>query len=515
MPKLLVGDVLRSTTRKFPNKTGFVFEDKRMTYATFENRVNRLANGLLSKGHQPGDHIAILAYNCIEYYEILFAMAKVGIVAVPMNFRFSDQEITYVVNHSDAIALIYDALFRERISHIRPDFGKVKADNYIVFDGNGPPGDLDYEKLVTISSPEEPDIPLDETMPWYIGYTSGTTGRPKGAVRSHRSNMLQVLNTFYCNKSGDVILLIMPTFHSNSIWYGLRSVYSGAAAVIYPSGGFNPTKILETIEREKITFTSMVPTMYTLILQVPDKEKYDISSCKTLLCSSAPLMTRTKERILEFFKGSELYEGYGSTEAGGVTMLFPKDQYRKVRSCGQPNRFTRVKILDEEGNECNPGEVGELFSISPGMFDGYYKQPKKDNEAFLGEWLSVGDMCKVDEEGYYYIVDRKHDMIISGGENIYPTEIDDLLSKHPKISQAFVIGVPDEKWGESAKAMVVLKPGEKLTEDEVILYCRTHLARYKCPKSVEFWKSLPTNPVGKILKQKIREKFWEGQEGKI
>jgi len=514
MPKLLIGDTLRATAIKFPDKTAFVFRDRRITYAAFDERVNRLANGFLAKGYKPGDHIAILAFNCIEYYEILYALAKAGMTAVPVNFRFVGPEISYIVNHGDARALIYEANFREAISGIRGEFEKVGADDFIVFGGEGDPGDADYEKFLAASNPADPEIDMDETTIWYIGYTSGTTGRPKGAMRSHRSSVLLASNVDLCCEN-DTVLLIMPIFHSNSIWFGSMGVYYGCTTVIYHSGGFNPREILEIMEREKVTFSSLVPTMYTMILQVPDKDKFDTTSIRRLLVSSAPLMTKTKEQILAFFKNSELFEGYGATETGIVTILRPEDQYSTVRSCGKPAPFVRIKILDHEGRECSPGEVGELYSISPSMFDGYYKQPEANAKAFRGQYAAVGDMASVDKEGFYYIVDRKNDMIISGGENIYPTEIDDILSKHPKIGQVAVIGVPDEKWGEAVKAVVMLKPGEQMTESEVIAYTKEHLAGYKCPKSVGFVDSLPLSPTGKILKRVLREQYWKGHEAKI
>jgi len=512
MPKLLVGDALRATARKLPDKTAFVFKDQRCTFRKFEERVNRFANGLSAQGYQPGDHIAILAFNCIEYYEILFALAKAGMVAVPVNFRLKAEEIVYVVNHGDAKALIYESCFRDILRPVRSEFDQVTG--YVVFGGERAAGDADYEDLLAASSPVDPEVEVSETTTWYIGYTSGTTGRPKGAMRSHRSNILLVSNSFYVEQES-VSLLIMPIFHFNSISFGLGGVYHGGTTVIYPSGGFNGREILEIIEKEKVTFSSMVPTMYTLIFQVPDKERFDTGSLKQLLTSSAPLMTKTKEQILEFFKSAELYEGYGSTETAGVTTLRPQDQYRKVRSCGQANAFCRIKLINVDGRECAPGEVGELYAVSAGLFEGYYKDTEKTTQAFMGEYATVGDMATVDEEGYYYIVDRKNDMIISGGENIYPTEVDDILSKHPKIFQAAVIGVPDEKWGEAVKAVIVCKPGEKLTETEVVAYCKEHLAGYKCPKTVDFWEALPLNPMGKILKREIRKNYWEGQETKI
>jgi acyl-CoA synthetase (AMP-forming)/AMP-acid ligase II len=514
MPQLVIGDTLRATARKFPNKTAFVFKDQRVTYKEFDERVNRLANGLLAKGYQPGDQVGILAYNCIEYYEILYAVAKAGMAAVPINFRFVGPEITYIMNHGDARVLIYEAGFREAIRDVRADFEKTGPDDFIVFGGEGDLGDTDYEELLAGASSTDPEIEVEETQMWYIGYTSGTTGLPKGASRSHRSCVMIAAFGSYIDQD-DVLLLIMPVFHSNSIWFGLVGVYHGSTVVLYPSSGFDAREILGIFEQEKVTFSSLVPTMYTLIFQVPDREKFDTSSLKTLLTSSAPLMTKTKEQILDFFQNADLWEGYGATESGGVTSLRPQDQYRKVRSCGQAGPFTRIKILRPDGSECEPGEVGELYAISPGMFEGYYKNPEATAKAHRDGYLSVGDMAQVDEEGYYYIVDRKNDMIISGGENIYPTEIDDLLSKHPKVFQAAVIGVPDEKWGEGVKAVIVPHPGQEVTEQEIIAYCKKNLAGYKCPKSVDFADSLPTNPTGKILKREIREKYWKGQEVKI
>ena len=514
MRQLLLGDSLRATTRKFPDKTAFVFKDRRLTYGQFEERVNRLANALLARGYRPGEHIGILAYNCIEYFEILYALAKAGLVAVPVNFRFIGGEITYAVNHGDARAMIYQASFREPINQVRAQFEKISAADFIVFDGRGDPGDADYEEVLASSNPAEPGLELPETTPWYIGYTSGTTGRPKGALRSHRSSILLASNMDLAHED-DVVLLIMPLFHSNSIWFGSMGVYYGCTTVIHHSGGFEAREILDEMDRERVTLSSLVPTMYTMILQLPDKDKYDTSSVRTLVVSSSPLMTKTKERILAFFKNSRLFEAYGSSELGLVTWLRPEDQYRTVRSCGKVASASQIKLINDQGRECGPGEVGELFAMGPGMFDGYYNQPEADKAAFLGEFASSGDMATIDEEGFYYLVDRKHDMIISGGENIYPTEIDDVLTKHPKIQLAAVIGVPDEKWGEAVKAVVILKPGEALAEEDVIAYCKEHLAGYKCPKSVDFADSIPMTPTGKLLKRELRSRYWDGAENKI
>ena len=511
MSHLIVGNALRAAACKFPDKVAFVFKDRRITYRDFEERVNRLANGLLAHGCRPGDHVAILAYNSIEYYEILYALAKAGMVAVPINFRLVGDEIRFIADNADAKFFIYEAPFREAIAPLRSVLHQIPTGNYMVFGGDGEPLDIQYEGLLAAANPADPGIVVHENTTWYIGYTSGTTGKPKGAMRSHRANILLAANNFYGLHPDTVSLLIMPILHYNSITFGLVTLYWGGTTVIYPSGNFSGREILEIIEREKVTFSSMVPTMYTVIFQVPDKDRFDTGSVERLLTSSAPLMTKTKEQILDFFKSAQLFEGYGATEIGSTTCLRPKDQYRKVRSCGQANPFCRIKLINAKGEECKPGEVGELYADTPGIFSGYYKDPEKTAKAFIGPYATVGDMAMMDEEGYYYIVDRKNDMIISGGENIYPTEVDNLLAKHPDIISAATIGVPDEKWGEAVKVIAVRKPGSNLTEAEVIAYCKQNLAGYKCPKSIEFWPELPLNTTGKIMKRLIRDKFWEGK----
>ena len=315
----------------------------------------------------------------------------------------------------------------------------------------------------------------------------------------------------------DKYLLIMPLFHSNSVWHSNLLLFIGGEVCIYPSGGFNPKEILEIIEKEKVTCTNMVPTMSNLVLSLPDKDKYDVSSMRWLVSSSAPLLTKTKEELFSFFKHSKLYEGYGSTETGAVTSLSPEDQLRKIRSIGKPYFSQEVRLLDPYGKDVPVGEVGELYSRGPTQMSGYNNDPEKTKKAFIGEWLSAGDMARMDEEGYLFLVDRKQDMIISGGENLYPTEVEEVLSKHPKIHELAVIGVPDEKWGETVKAVIVLKPGEEATEEEIIKFCEGKLAGYKKPKSIDFIPAaeMPKNPTGKILRRPLKEKYWRGKDVKI
>jgi long-chain acyl-CoA synthetase len=288
--------------------------------------------------------------------------------------------------------------------------------------------------------------------------------------------------------------------------------------VIFPSGKFDPEKVLQIIDKEKVTTSSMVPTMITRILELPDeiKNKYDMSSLSSLGSSSAPLLTKTKEQALDFFKNVRFSEGYGSTETGALTTLRHKDQMRKIRSIGQPNPDIEIKLVDEDGNVITePGKQGTLWAKARSAFIGYYKDPEKTAASIDGEWSTAGDVAYFDEEGYYYLADRKHDMIISGGENIYPAEIEEVISNLPQVSEVAVIGVPHEQWGEEVKALVVLREGEHLTEEEVLDFCKEHLAGYKRPRSVEFIDDFPRTATGKILKRILRKPYWEGQERQI
>jgi acyl-CoA synthetase (AMP-forming)/AMP-acid ligase II len=505
-----LGQMLNMSAHKYPAKEAIIFnkENKRLTYQMLEERANRLANALLGLGLQKGDRCAILSYNRSEWAEIYFGLAKTGIIAVPISFRFTMSEIEYVLGNSEPKALIYEEVFAPLIEQIRPN---VKVENYLCL---GKDNDLDYEDCLAKASTQPPGIRVIETDPFAITYTSGTTGFPKGAVVPH-NNLIEHLLIFFKEYGNvghkDRMLLIMPIFHANSTWFLQGLVMSGGTAVIHHSGGFNPEEILEVIDREKITITSVVPTMLTMILNLPEecKQKYDVSSLKRFLVGSAPLMTKTKEEIIEFFNGAELYEGYGSTETGVVAVLPPEDQLRKIRSIGLPTIGKDVCLLGEDGNEVEQGEIGELYTKGLGIvLKEYWKNPQATVEAFRGDWITVGDMARVDEEGYLYLEDRKKDMIISGGENLYPTEVENVLIKHPAVLEAVVIGIPDELWGEKVHAVVVVKDGMQVTEQELKDFAKDQLAGYKRPKSYDFVKELPKSATGKILRRKVKEPYW-------
>ena len=502
---------------KNPDKTAIIFGERRLTWRELDDRANRLASGMIGLGLNKGDKVTILSFSCPEMLELYVGLNKAGLVGVPMNFRNVGKEITYQVNNSDSKAFVFGEEFIDRVWPIRDQFEQVASSSFVVIGDQAPEGAVNYEALLSGAGSAHPGVEISEDDPSVYLYTSGTTGHPKGAVRSHRGAVLLGMNACieYGFNDSDVNLTAAPLFHSAPAFFANTHLFIGAPVCVLKV--FDPVLILEAIEREKITDFFMAPTMFSMILSLSDEEKarYDVSSVRCIISAGAPLHTNTKEAILDYFKGADLHEFYGSTESGIVTNLRPCDQRRKIRCVGQPFFGAEVKLLDAEGREVGPGEVGEIYTSNPSLLQEYYKNPEATQAGSRGRFFSVGDMARCDEEGYYYIVDRVQDMIISGGSNIYPAEIEETLHSHPKIQEAAVVGVPDEKWGESVKAIVVLKPGEASTEDEIIEFCKENMAGYKKPRSVDFVDELPRNPSGKILKRVIRKQYWKDKEFRV
>jgi long-chain acyl-CoA synthetase len=509
--QLTIANAFTMSANKYPDKEAVVFrkEDKRFTYKMLDERANRLANTLLGLGLKKGDRCAIFFNNRAEWGDCYIGMARAGIIPVPINFRLTPPEVEYILNDSTAKALIFEEELAAVIDQVKPN---VKVEHYICL-GKSQGKDLDYDTCLAKASAGVPDVQVDEDDIYFMPYTSGTTGFPKGICVTNKDLVLHLL--VFMKEHGsldrrDRMLIIMPCFHSNSSWFNLGLWMMGGTSVIHHSGGFNPEEILQVIDQEKTTYSSVVPTMLVMILNQPEevKNKYDVSSLKRFLVGSAPLMTKTKEDIIKYFNGAELLEGYGSTEMGCVTVLYPEDQLRKKRSIGMALTGKEIRLLDEKGNEVPQGEVGELYSRGwGGLVTTIWNNPEATKEAFRGEWISAGDMARVDEEGYYYLEDRKKDMIITGGENLYPTEVENVIATHPAVSEVVVIGLPDEMWGEKVHAVLTLKEGMTVTEQELKDFAKPQLAGYKRPKSYDIRAELPKSATGKIARRLIRDLY--------
>jgi fatty-acyl-CoA synthase len=510
---LTVADAVATHARLNPGKLAVRDSRRRLTYAQWDERASRLANGLLGLGLVPGDRVALLAYNCLEWMELYAALARAGLVAVPINFRLTPPEIGYIASHSEARAFIAQDVLTDRVEAIRGEL--VLAPGACMAFGDAvPAGWASYEGLIGGAAATPPPVVVKPADMSALMYTSGTTGRPKGAIRSHEGSTLIALATALEMgfSARDTALLVMPMCHANSLYFSHTFVHLGATCVIDDRRSFDPEALLATLAGDRVTFTSLVPTHYIMMLGLPEatKARYDVSAVEKLMISSAPARPDTKRAIMAFFANAQLHELYGSTEAGWVTLLRPHEQFDHLGSVGREWAGSgAIRLLDADGREVPDGEVGELFSRSPYAFDGYWKNPEKTAEAFRGDWCSVGDMARRDAQGYIHLVDRKSNMIISGGENVYPSEVEAVLGAHPKVKDVAVIGLPHDKWGEAVHAVVVLHDGHEADEAELLDWCRGRIAGYKRPQTIRrvHEAQMPRTATGKILHRVLRDQL--------
>ena len=520
-PLLTLGEVLTTSARLFPERIGARDLARTMTFHEWNARACRLANALIGLGLEKGDRLAVLAYNRVEWMEIYAAVAKAGLVVVPINFRLVGPEIAYIVKDCGARVFIVEDAFMGVVEGIRAEL-PVEATRYIHLGGaTTPSGYHGYEALVSAASYAEPAVTVAPSDPWAFMYTSGTTGKPKGAIRSHAGGALLSLVTEVelGFSRRDTALLVMPMCHANSLYFATSLAYCGGACFVYNRPSFDPEHVLVTLSQGGATFTSLVPTQYVMMLELSEqvRGRHATDKVNKLMISSAPAQRETKLAVMELFPNSGLFELYGSTEQGWVTMLQPEEQLSKLGSVGRECVGSRpARLLDDAGNEVSDGETGELFAWTPYLFEGYWNLPQKTAEAMNDGYCSVGDMAKRDEDGFLYLVDRKSNMIISGGENIYPSEVEAALGAHQAVREVAVIGLPDAKWGERVHGVVVLSGGAKATPEELIEWCRSRLAGYKRPRSISIMASdeIPKTATGKIQHRLLRQKLVEKEQGR-
>ena len=521
---MYIGDYLGRREIYSPDKLAIIDAGKdpelRLTYREWNRRVNRFANWLKGEaGIGYRDRVAILARDGIEHLDLIYACSKLGAIHTALNWRLHWRELVGLIEDTTPQVLLYSDDFRETVAqveaatrnsaHAIPYYLHLEGDG-IPSPGSGPAtASLDYESTIAAA----PDTrvayeSLDKEDIACLIFTGGTTGLPKGAMISHRQICWNVLNTVIHDLThDDVYLCVFPLFHAGGLFaYMSSQVVFGNTSIL--TRQFDPQQVLELIEREQVSVFAAVPTMYQMLTQAPNWKQADLSSLRFCTSGGAPLPVPLVEKYAEE-KRVRFKQGFGMTEYGpGLFALPAGDAIRKAGSIGRPNFFIDVRVMDDDGNELGPNQVGELVLKGPSGCSGYWNKPEASAAAYDDEgWFHTGDMVYHDPEWYFYVVDRKKDMFISGGENVYPAEIEAVLYKHPAVHMCAVIGIPDEKWGDVGKACVVLKPGAQATEEELTAHMQQRLARYKVPKSVEFLPELPISAAGKILKRELREQF--------
>jgi acyl-CoA synthetase (AMP-forming)/AMP-acid ligase II len=505
--------IIEWNARRFPNKECIVYEDfvnppKRITYREFCERIHASAKALLDLGIQKGDRIAIILYNCPEYVELFHSACKIGAITVPINHRLAGPEISYIINKTRPVAIVSEPEFVNTISSVKSEWTTVE--HYLCVGGPVPEGWISYDKLVTenlgVKVPNV-EVGLDDTI--RILFTTGTTGFPKGVEITYLMHYFKTLaHIIHHNLTpADKLVFAGTMFHV---------VYDLAPANVLTVGGtvilhrrWNTRKYVEAIERERATMIGHIPTALIDIANLPDIKKYDLSSVRLIWDGGQATPEAIIRKILEIFPNATFAYGYGLTESTSGDNFFDyfdrEGALKRPGSSGTAVPFVDVGVVDDQGNFLGPGQVGEIVLRGPKVATRYYEAPKETEEAFKNGWFHTGDIGKIDEEGYIYILDRKKDMIKSGGENIASIEIDSILYEYPKVLEAATIAVPDKRWMEVPAAFIVPKPGEVLTEEELREFCLKKLAKFKVPKYFIFVKELPKSPVGKILKRELRE----------
>lgn len=512
-------EFLTITSAVCPDRTAVIFEGKRFSFNELNDRANRLANALAGLGIKNGDRVAILQVNCNQYVEAYYGVAKSGVIFVPLNFRAKKDELVHMLNHSETNTLLVGERYVDMVNDMRPDLPLVK--NYISTDGKRE-GMLDYEELLATASAEEFIAEIGDEDITILMYTAGTTGLPKGVPLPHNSfsvYMLQNVNPVD-PETEETNLLTMPLYHVAGIQAMLAATYGGRSLALMRQ--FEVNEWLETVQREKANRAMLVPTMLKRVIDHPDFAKFDLSSLRVITYGAAPMPFEVIKKAIELFPGMNFINAFGQTEtASTITTLGPEDHViegteqekdkklkRLTSSIGRPMADVEMKIIDEAGNDLPVGQAGEIVARGPRLMGGYWKDAEKTAKTMTKDgWLRTGDMGYIDEDGYFFLAGRGDDMIIRGGENISPEEVENALYAHPAVEEVAVIGVPNPEWGQEPRAVVALKKGEIATAEELIEFCRERLSGFKRPRSVVFIDALPRTSTGKILKRVLREQY--------
>lgn len=511
-----LGDVIRLNAKRFSDRTAVLMEEQRLTFGKLNSKVNQLAHALIELGVKPKDRIAIYSVNSIEWLIVYFAIAKCGACVVPINFRYKEEELAYAINNSESSVIFTDAELRSTIDSAKKSF--TIPPQVIAIRGEPRDDELCFSGLIKERPTSEPDLKVNPEWPCCITYTSGTTGVPKGVLTSHNA-MKGVWVKMVVEgdvQPHEISILNLPLFHAAGIHMLVAPVFLRGGMVLIMTGRFDPDKVLANVQQYKATLMFWVPTQLAMLVNSPALGKYDISSVKKIWYGSSPIPPPILETSLKRFDAS-FYQFYGQTELGTSAVLRPEDHYgERAQFTGRESFNADLRIVDENGQDVPIGEVGEIIGRQSalGMIC-YYGADEATKDTIRDGWIYTGDLARVEKDGYFTIVDRLKDLIISGGENIYPKEIEDLLIRFPGVREVAAFGIPDDVYGESVCAAVVKNQDEDFGEKELIDFCGDRLSGYKKPKKIIFVSELPRNAFGKVTKNSLREPFWAGRNKRV
>jgi len=511
----VIGDIARLNAKRYPDKKALIMGNQYLTFSQLNQRANQLAHGLISLGVKPGDRVAILAFNCLEFPIVNYAVAKCGGLLVPINFRYKGDELIYIINNCEPKVLIFGPEFTSLVEDTKTEF--VPSVHLVEMSEKPMGSALSLSNLTEGKSSLAPEVKVEPASPCNIMYTSGTTGFPKGVLFAH-ANLLAILTGMAIEgdlSHNDITMVPIPLFHNGGLNGLLQPTLMLGGTAVIMSKGFDPDVILDTIGHYGITLTMFVPTQLAMLINHPGAKKYDLSSLKKIWYGSSVISPTVLEASMDMFKAC-FYQWYGQAETGMISVLRPEDHLERSQCTGREMFNADIRVVDEEGNDTPVGEVGEIISAQEplGMI-GYFKMEEANRKNIRDGWIHTEDLARVEGNGYFTVVDRMRDMIISGGENIYPKEIEDTIISHPGVREVAVFGIPDQVYSEAVCAAVVKKKGYQLDEEEIIDFCASRIASYKKPKRVEFLDELPKNPSGKVTKNVLREPYWADRKKRV